>query len=297
MFSCQDYVRHLIKTTKEMEEKIQRVKQDAELKNLDVGTSEAESISSFSSEISIVRKRRSIIRNINANELMNKKLKVAHEVSSSLQSNDGPIDKDQLAQSSSSVVALTDSEATVASNPVAAKEVPLMVRPESDNDKSLNDSNAWTSYNDVCHDDVFMESNLPQLIATTSGRIVSWNKALLKATGVSKQHIRHLTLFSLVKLEHLSALFSLVANALKNPTKEHNVDMTDFESITLPCISFDSNLPNCKNLFMTVTLIVDPDPVIRCFHCVFTDCRGNSKKKMGFLSDDLFVALYEKNTT
>jgi len=200
-------------------------------------------------------------------------------------------------------VALTDSEATLTSAPGIINEVPLMVRPESENEKSLNSSKAWIALDDICYDDVFLESNVPQIISSTSGRIVSWNKALLKLLGITKKQIRHITLFSLVKMESLSVLFTLVAKTLRDDPNSKTfrigvgADAIDFESITLPCISFNSHLLNCRSrqLYMTVALIADLDPLAQCIQCVFTDCRGISKHNMGFLSDELLISMHKNS--
>jgi len=57
------------------------------------------------------------------------------------------------------------------------------------------------------YEEVFDKSNIPQLIASTSGKIVTWNECFAKATGYRKSEIERMTIFSLVKPENLAKLF------------------------------------------------------------------------------------------
>lgn len=257
--TCQDYVRHLVKTNNEMEEKIRRLKQDAELKNIQIGASEAESISSFASEATIARKRRTIIRNLTCNDHSKRRKHTSDDLKNIVSDHDGE----------TNTAAMTDTEATIASVGMSNIEkndnVPLLIRPESAKEKSLNHTKEWNALQHIRYDDVFMESSIPQLVAATSGRIISWNKALLKIAGVTKNQIRNLTLFSLVELDHLPNLFSLVGKCLKNHEKvsDSNVDATN-----LPCIAFESQ-PEKRQLFMNVTLVRDQSiGGLQCLHCV-----------------------------
>ena len=68
------------------------------------------------------------------------------------------------------------------------------------------------------YEDVFLKSNVPQILATTSGRIVAWNEFFLKATGLTANEINRLTIFSLVQPAKLSNLFEIVAAALRYGT-------------------------------------------------------------------------------
>jgi len=119
------------------------------------------------------------------------------------------------------------------------------------------------------YEEVFLKSNVPQILATTSGRIVSWNDFFLKATNLTANEIDRLTIFSLVQSSKLSSLFEIVAMALRTGTldseaseaeqgKESTDDATEppsntsdakeegsgtprkgnYTAITLPCTNF-----------------------------------------------------------
>ena len=68
------------------------------------------------------------------------------------------------------------------------------------------------------YEEVFLKSNVPQILATTSGRIVAWNDFFLKATNLTANEIDRLTIFSLVQSSKLSSLFEIVAMALRTGT-------------------------------------------------------------------------------
>jgi len=70
------------------------------------------------------------------------------------------------------------------------------------------------------YEEVFNKSNIPQLIASTSGKIVTWNECFAKATGYRKCEIERMTIFSLVKPENLANFFEIVAAALRPPGDE-----------------------------------------------------------------------------
>lgn len=70
------------------------------------------------------------------------------------------------------------------------------------------------------YEEVFLKSNVPQILATTSGRIVAWNDFFLKATSLTAEEIDRLTIFSLVQPSRLSDLFEIVAAALRYGTLE-----------------------------------------------------------------------------
>jgi PAS domain-containing protein len=65
------------------------------------------------------------------------------------------------------------------------------------------------------YEEVFDKSNIPQIIATTSGKIISWNECFVKATGYRKSEIERMTIFSLVRPDKLSNFFDIVAAALR----------------------------------------------------------------------------------
>lgn len=70
------------------------------------------------------------------------------------------------------------------------------------------------------YEEVFHKSNIPQLIASTSGKIVTCNKCFSKATGYRKSEIERMTIFSLVKPENLANFFEIVAAALRPEDEE-----------------------------------------------------------------------------
>lgn len=67
----------------------------------------------------------------------------------------------------------------------------------------------------IDYKEVFMTSNVPQIIATTAGKITSWNSFFLKATGLSPREIRSMTIFSMVRADRLSSLFENIASILR----------------------------------------------------------------------------------
>jgi len=183
------------------------------------------------------------------------------------------------------------------------------------------------------YEEVFLTSNIPQLIATAAGRIITWNDFFLRATGLTEQEAKRLTIFSIVQADELSSLFEMVAAALRKsssktpPNKRHrkailsSIDLDkesdvssssskkksnqqEWAAITLPCISFpalnssekllgNSHHPN--PLFMTVTLMHDVDPQKRCFHCVLTDCPG-TKGDIGSVTPELLAMLFTQRS-
>ena len=176
------------------------------------------------------------------------------------------------------------------------------------------------------YEEVFLKSNVPQILASTNGRIVAFNNFFLKATGLTKKEVEFLTIFSLVQTALLSNLFEIVAAALrtgpgaseegneKEPPGEGEVPkedgkekrsltpLNDYAAITLPCIDFSTLFQNnesdrsasghpARKLFMTVTLMSDSDVRKRCFHCAFTDCPG-TKGTLGTVTPELLSALF-----
>jgi len=82
------------------------------------------------------------------------------------------------------------------------------------------------------YEEVFNKSNIPQLIASTSGKIVTWNECFCKATGYRKSEIERMTIFSLVKPENLAKFFEIVAAALRPDDEDSkNLGCTDVDSI------------------------------------------------------------------
>lgn len=164
------------------------------------------------------------------------------------------------------------------------------------------------------YEEVFLNSNVPQVLATTSGKVVAWNDFFLRVTGFSRREMEHLTVFSLVQSRDLSSVFEIVAaalrtNALPAPegtrieSSEENTGDTkpsalqrDYEAMTLPCVKFrplreGPSEKKPKQLNMTLTLMPDEDPRKRCFHAVFTDNAAGKKGTFGTISPELLSML------
>jgi len=77
------------------------------------------------------------------------------------------------------------------------------------------------------YEEVFDKSNIPQLIASTSGKIMTWNECFAKATGYRKSEIERMTIFSLVKPENLANFFEIVAAALRPDDEEITKEKID----------------------------------------------------------------------
>ena len=97
------------------------------------------------------------------------------------------------------------------------------------------------------YEEVFLNSNIPQLLATTDGRILAWNKFFLKATGFDQESIKKATIFGLVKCSKLANLFEIVAKALRNKSQP----VGNYLATTLPCVKFQA----CeqRQLYITVS--------------------------------------------
>lgn len=160
--------------------------------------------------------------------------------------------------------------------------------------------------------EVFLKSNVPQIISTTSGRIIAWNDFFLRATGLQTDAVSRLTIFSLVRSNKLANLFDIVAASLRTEDGEMSSGSNSttasthataasnasskqahFTAITLPCTNFCRDAAIAKPLYMTVTLMRDEDPRKRCFHCVFTDCPGTNGM-LGMVTPELLSKLFSK---
>lgn len=172
------------------------------------------------------------------------------------------------------------------------------------------------------YEEVFLKSNVPQILAATNGRIVSFNDFFLKVSGLTKKEVESLTIFSLVQTSLLSNLFEIVAAALRSSTDEEKAKqeeqdregstqeskltpLKDYTAITLPCVDFASAFRkegraavalshSTRQLHMTVTLMTDNDMTKRCFHCAFTDCPG-TKGALGTVTPELLSALFTRS--
>lgn len=142
------------------------------------------------------------------------------------------------------------SEAAVADGKAGDDHGDVLVR------KRKNDPNP-TSMDagfELDYEEVFVKSNVPQLLATTSGRIIAWNEFFLKATGLSEREVERATMFSLVQSNKLSNLFEIVAKSLRSgdPVKKTSAEKVwDYSAITLPCVSFGGG--SNAQLFITVS--------------------------------------------
>jgi hypothetical protein len=178
---------------------------------------------------------------------------------------------------------------------------------------------------EINYEEVFLTSNVPQIIATTAGRIVTWNKFFLDATCLDESSVQRLTIFSLVQQDKLANLFEMVAEALRrkaanadstsgtsssgtttkdsppssSDATEANSHVEKYATMTLPCTSVlsartdsdSSGGVTANPLYMTITLMPDEDVRKRCFHCVFTDYKG-SDGRMGFITPELLARLF-----
>jgi len=178
---------------------------------------------------------------------------------------------------------------------------------------------------DVDYEEIFATSNVPQLIATASGKVVAWNQCFLKATGARRTEAEKMTIFSLVRHDKLSSVFELVAQVLKGSEENEKEDeekdtraenagemipSDDKDSAAekvmqslaaFPCIDFPAmrkrraaseNEMLDTQLFMTVTFMgQEAHPRRRFFHCVFTNCMGRNGNP-GVLSPELLASMY-----
>lgn len=75
----------------------------------------------------------------------------------------------------------------------------------------------------LSYQEVFLASNVPQLIATPAGRIVACNDFFFRVTGLTPKDVKKITIFSMVQVDQLSTLFDLVAESLR---KSNNTVVT-----------------------------------------------------------------------
>jgi hypothetical protein len=192
---------------------------------------------------------------------------------------------------------------------------------------TISEATSMDSSFKLDYEEVFVKSSVPQLLATTAGRIVAWNDMFLKVSGLLASDIDSVTIFSLVRQSELVKLFEIVAATLrsgtmlqgaefssnqnsrtvvqpkdtKNPQNLKNA--TDYTAITLPCATFHPRDINAKGdfksleklLYMTVTLMTDNDPKKRCFHCVFTDLPGTNGA-LGSVTPELLSFLFNNQS-
>eukprot|EP00985_Skeletonema_marinoi_P025882 scaffold19441_cov214-Skeletonema_marinoi.AAC.5 len=164
---------------------------------------------------------------------------------------------------------------------------------------------------DYDYREAFLNSSVPQLIATLSGRIV--------ATGLNKRDIGRLTIFSIVQSDQLSKLYKMVARALAEQHVAPNIPLSestsasgmsckenvistkpkgvgsggDWQVVTLKCVRF----PSSKNegekhpLFLTITLMGDANRDQRCFHVTLSDTPSD-EGQFGTISPKLLTKMF-----
>ena len=165
------------------------------------------------------------------------------------------------------------------------------------NKRSPEDTLNTRRFGGVNFEEIFGMSNVPQVIATTSGKVVAWNKCFLKATGIRRSEVERMTIFSLVKPDQLSRFFEIVSHVLKvdssgegeNTSSGEDGDTShkcgtegvpkpDYAAMTLPCIDFPAmrrrreNAP-CSSSFGRLHVTVGTDSLfhlwlhfVRCSH-------------------------------
>ena len=207
-------------------------------------------------------------------------------------------------------------------------EVSAVPPPQSKKKKRPRSSTFHLDYREV-----FLKSNVPQLVASLNGRVVTWNDFLLSATGLGPREVGNLTVFGMVESDQLSDLYAMVSKALAyRPSADKPGDAgggapassggapppdggdgageggeTTWRSITLRCAPFRSParaVPAADGekrkrtapgpLYMNITLMGDEDPGKRCFHCVLTDKPGEDGR-VGGVTPGLFDLIGRAN--
>jgi len=161
-------------------------------------------------------------------------------------------------------------------------------------DKPSRDATSLEANFRLDYEEVFLKSNVPQIIASTTGRIVAFNEIFLHATALRRNQVDRLTIFSLVQTSMLSNLFELVASSLREDDQQERRNnstktLQDYSTMTLPCVPFHADRPH---LFMTITLMSDDDVKKRCFHCIFTDSEPTVKGAVGSVTPQLLATLF-----
>lgn len=382
--SCAEYVKHLIKATKEKEEAVSKAKSDLQMKERKAEEEKALQESRSDPESVMSSLTSSTGDSGNSSKSHHKAKKVSSENSSSEEgqrkrksSSDGTPNKKRKSNSGHSGSSESSGEEPQGSNQQSLDKTTSSVSDITDSNKGSSNSGSDTQNSNQRSDDedasgtpssisasssaavvgrdgkkprtkhadvvikersgdrkhkfptevtsleesfvldyeeVFVKSNVPQIIATTAGRIIAWNGFFLKATGISKAGVKGLTIFSLVKQEKLSNLFEIVARALRKDTSSLSTEPLsdssstsvesqkwDYAGMTLPCIDFPSSKERpaigkglVNPLYITVTLMADEDPRKRLFHCVFTDCPGTNGT-LGSITPELLSMLFTRH--
>lgn len=383
--TCAEYLKHLIKVTKEKEEKLAKTKADLSIRDqklkedkvLQDSRSDPESVTSSLTAFSTSTDNVQVASTVDTEKNTNIQKYVSHNTSegssnqmtkkqcvddgSGISSESGYKGKDiSVNKMSSSLSDMTDSnkgssdgkgsnigsesnrKAAVLSNEVSSHrsgevevsstaavvsgigsqehghehaDIVIKMGPRDRKRKRHEEKNSLEEGFVLNYEEVFMSSNVPQFIVTLAGRIITCNEMFYCLTGLSKQDVKRITIFSLVQAENLSDLYELVAEFLRKGNSQsdgnttppslclsdnnetiasgNSYEQSNFKTLTLPCIQFPKNLPlnhdgsQRYRLFMHVTVIWDKIPSRRCLHCALSD-QAEKKGKIGFLSSSLF---------
>jgi len=366
--TCADYLKHLVKDTKEKQDAVEKAKSDLEMKERkmeEAARSDPESVTSSltaSTSNSLRNKHSSIIRKRSSfpDDRVSKKSKI-NDISSEESSSNGSQDSSgssvnniSLHKISSNVSDITDSNRGTSSESGDRHKVVEKVNCPSTSSISSTaavargtarehghadiviknktplswirkgkETTSIDSEFELDYEEVFVSSNVPQLIATTAGRIVTCNHFFTKVTGLSKEEISRLTIFSIVQGDKLSNLFEMLGEALRcgsdnleNKTtaevkesrsssstattseseSSESIKRWNYAAMTLPCVSFPSRthagkIHHPNPLYMTMTLMTDENPRKRCFHCILTDNPGTNGA-IGFVTPELLAMLF-----
>jgi PAS domain-containing protein len=333
--TCAEYVKHLVQANKEKELALEKAKNDLDAKrrkaqddaNAQIDPSDPESTTSsitvslgFNTEANGATTSSSS-HNDPAAACHKKRKARSHG------NGGGRRSSDRSSKSRASPSDDADDERSLDNETETAPRKRKSVLLQASKDEATSMDNEF----ELDYEEVFLKSNVPQLLATMSGRIISWNDFFLKATGLHDSDMERLTIFSLVRQSELSRLFEIVAIALRSGSmagtdgddgtetagecapeqpandvndeeKSHVSDITttakwNYTAITLPCATFRPRTTTdgihlvVQPLYMTVTLMTDDDPRKRCFHCVFTDCPGTNGA-LGSVTPELLSLLF-----
>lgn len=325
---CAEYVKYLVQANKEKEQAVEKTRQDLEVKQRHVALNALQDPSDLESSGSGLT---TSSNSHNVHPLEARLIGGSDELRTSSGSERASYSQENRGCRSGS------SYGGHSSGGSASRSANRRIRGASHDDKvvrerkrkvavtELAESSLMETAFDLDYEEVFLKSNVPQLLASTSGQIIAWNDFFLKATGMSASEVDRLTIFSLVRQADLSKLFEIVAAALRSrksdgseesedepnaspltkdlPSSKADATVTgkwNYTAITLPCSAFPARCAATvdagderteKPLYVTVTLMTDDDPQKRCFHCVFTDCPGTNGA-LGLVTPELLSLLF-----
>lgn len=139
-----------------------------------------------------------------------------------------------------------------------------------------------TSEETSAFDLMFSYSRISQILATPGGRLCAWNNAFVMMIGLSPlKSLAAMTIFDLVSASELPKLHQIFVVALYEEFSEKSDRDEDlYISLSVPCIHFG---PCTQQMFITVSLMYDPDPCKRCFHCII------SPKSIGEIGKIMYI--------